>query len=74
MFIETWIAAMLIAFVFVGALISTIGWMLADRRNEEERKLNKEIVRLNSKLASENEQLRAKLSLIKLRIDMEEKM
>ena len=74
MFIETWIAAMLIAFVFVGALISTIGWMLTDRRNEEERKLNKEIVRLNSKLASENEQLRAKLSLIKLRIDMEEKM
>ena len=73
MVIETWIAIVIIVFVFAIGLISLIGWMAADERNEKERAISKELEDENEKLKVENAQLKAKLSFIKLRIDMEEK-
>ena len=73
MLIETWIAVMMIVFVFIGALIGVVGWLLADRRNEEQSKFIMCLTKENKYLVEENEQLKSKLSLIRLRIDMEEK-
>lgn len=73
MLIETWIAVMMIVFVFIGAFVSIIGWISADRRNEEQHKSIICLTKENKHLIEENEQLKSKLSLIRLRIDMEEK-
>lgn len=70
MFIETWVAVMMIVFVFIGAIISVIGWMLSDRQCEKQQKLIKTLAEENKDLVEENEKLKSKLSLIKLRIEL----
>ena len=71
MFSETWVAVMMIVFVFIGAIISVLGWMASDRQCEKQQKLIKTLAEENKDLVEENEKLKSKLSLIKLRIELE---
>ena len=54
MLIETWVAVLIIIFIFILGIVSLIGWILADQRlenaTEEIRALQKKNVLLNGKL------------------------
>lgn len=54
MLIETWVAAVIILFLFISSFISNIGWIFT---SDDLKEANKE----NKKLVKENEQLRALL-------------
>ena len=73
MIIETWIAIMIIVFVFVTAFISLLGWMASDQKIKNERRCNRELAEENARLSVENAQMKAKISFLKLHIEMESK-
>lgn len=66
MLIETWVAALLLVGICIFGGIGLIGWMIADQRLENAIEKNKELLK-------ENGQLKNKINLIRLRIEMEEK-
>ena len=73
MIIETWIAVMIIVFVFATAFISLLGWMAADKKLKNERLWLRELAEENARLSVENAQIKAKLSFLRLHIEMESK-
>lgn len=73
MLIESWIAVMIIVFIFITAFISIFGWMAADQRLDKERALNKELSDENLRLSVENAQMRAKINFLRLHIESEKK-
>lgn len=58
MFIETWIAALIVLLLFAIGIIALLGWMLANQRTAEERSYNKELEEKYSKLLSEYTRVR----------------
>lgn len=54
MLIETWVAAVIILFLFISSFISNIGWIFT---SDDLKEANKK----NEKLVKENEQLKALL-------------
>ena len=73
MLIKTWIAVMIIVFIFVIAFISLFAWITADERLGKERALNKELSDENLRLSVENAQMKAKISFLRLHIESEKK-
>ena len=73
MLIETWIAALIVIFLFVIVIIALLGWMLADQRNADERTRNKDLEEKYSKLVLEYTRIRAIENFKKFQKEMVEK-
>lgn len=65
MLIESWIAALIIVFIFIVGIIALLGWMIADQRLEEMTKENKALI-------EENTKLKDKLNFTRLYYELEE--
>ena len=50
MLIESWIAVMIVIFVFIITFISTCGWIIEGERLEKSEKLNKKLIAENGRL------------------------
>jgi Ni/Fe-hydrogenase subunit HybB-like protein len=50
MLIETWIAALIIVCVFIGAIISGFGWIIEGERLAKAEKENKKLIAENGRL------------------------
>lgn len=50
MLIETWVAAVIILFLFISSFISNIGWIFTSDGLKEANKENKKLVKENEKL------------------------
>ena len=64
MLIETWVAVLIIIFIFILGMGSLIGWILVDQRLESTTEENKTLLK-------ENTQLKSKMDFMRLYYESE---
>ena len=72
MYFETWVAIIITILIFIGSIVSSIGWMLEGQRLEDERKTNSNLEEENKALRKEVARLSRKLNLVRLYIERED--
>ena len=72
MFIENWLAALVVAGLFAMALVPSIGWFAESLRLEKAEKQNKRLLSENITYKSEIRRLNTKLSIYELMKSEEE--
>ena len=73
MLIETWIAVLIVFFLFISNLVLVASGIANDQRLEDERKENNELIKENIELRKEVMRLNSKINLAKLYIEKEVK-
>ena len=73
MYFEIWVAIIIAILIFIGSIVSSIGWMLEGQRLEDERKVSARLEEENKALRKEVARLSSKLNLARLYVEMEDK-